>query len=225
MLLIRFNPHEYKNKVKGENIPADGNIFTTGDPRDQRMANLRELIMWGLGMPSPQCTGLAPMKQGITVAFAYYDKWYNDAPGDPTQPIHYHHYKSLPSYRTDVYAASGRFKRLDKRLIFLDPTWWDTVGIVRDEEKAKTLNPFLLMPQAVRDMIREALGPAPQPVPAPPPPAPPPPPPAPAPQPPRRNPPRGQPPPAQPPAVQPPRRNPPRGARPGGGVGVRRYSV
>jgi hypothetical protein len=175
IMLIRFNPHEYKNKTVQEADQA--NVFTVEPSRDVRMANIRELVLWGLGesdrVPPPPAI---PADQQITIVFAYYDKWYADAPGDPVQPIHYHHYKDLMHYKSDVNAGSGRYKRLKDRMMFLDFNWWKYPNPqLHDEERTASLNPFSTLENDAKQFIRQALDVVVQP---PPPPAP------------RRNPPR-----------------------------------
>jgi hypothetical protein len=185
IMLIRFNPHEYKNKTlqEGEQV----NVFTVEPSRDVRMANIRELVLWGLGESDRV---IMPANVQITIVFAYYDKWYLDAPGDPVQPIHYHHYKDLTHYKSDVNAGSGRYRRLKDRMMFLDFNWWRYPNPqLHDEERTASLNPFSTLENDAKQFIREALdanvqGPAPPPPPVQPPPAPP------LPPAPRRNPPR-----------------------------------
>jgi hypothetical protein len=93
ILIIRFNPHEYKNKTKHDVDANAPNVYTIGVERNERMYNLGELILWAYGKNSNK-NEMAPMKPGITIAFAYYDKWYSgDTPANPWPPIHMHNYK------------------------------------------------------------------------------------------------------------------------------------
>ena len=94
-VLIRLNPHEYKDKemVHGRGEP---NVFTTLPSRDTRMANVAQIVLWALGKPGPG--GLGPVKRGVTIVFCYYDRWYMDAPGDPAKPVHLHRYRPIEAY-------------------------------------------------------------------------------------------------------------------------------
>lgn len=203
IVLIRLNPHEYKDKerVHGGGEP---NVFTTEPSRDTRMAQVGQIIMWALGRPGSN-PNIPKLRDGITIFFCYYDKWYMDAPNDPAMPIHMHHYRDLEAYARDVDAASGKNIPIQNRKIFLNPVWWDFDGAGagagaggrRDTETTVSLNPFTPLPRDVRERLTGMLhGDAPAPVPAPAP--------APAPAP-----------------VPAPRRNPNRRARPprGGGGG------
>lgn len=106
ILLIRLNPHEYVNIPKS-NKKNLLNVYTTLPKRDDRMANIRDLVLWGLGN-LPGSTQIDPIKPGITIAFAYYDRWYEDTrPVAVNQDIHYHHFDSLRDYLTDVNRAAG----------------------------------------------------------------------------------------------------------------------
>ncbi len=103
ILIIRLNPHEYINVPKERN---QLNVYTTEPKRDDRMASIRELVLWGLGISHQNFN---PMKPGITIAFAYYDRWYDDVRGQPNQHIHYHHYATLRNYLNEVNRAAGNF--------------------------------------------------------------------------------------------------------------------
>ena len=127
ILIIRFNPHEYKNKTKHDVDANAPNVYTIGVDRyellmlptqfgcwlqfsnnhaesvdltwnllmsrNERMYNLGEMILWAYGKNSNK-NEMAPMKPGITIAFAYYDKWYaGDTPANPWPPIHMHNYR------------------------------------------------------------------------------------------------------------------------------------
>lgn len=58
IVFIRFNPHEYRNKDKEDERAALPHEFmdsyTTLPSRDERFANIRNLIIWGLGLQWPQ---------------------------------------------------------------------------------------------------------------------------------------------------------------------------
>jgi len=104
ILMIRFNPHE-RIEIPKSNKQKLPNVFTLEPSRNQRMAYIRELVLWGLGLP---VNHHFPIKPGITIAFAYYDRWYEDETWIKSQDIHYHHFDSLRDFLTDVNRAAGK---------------------------------------------------------------------------------------------------------------------
>lgn len=106
------------------------------------------------------------MKPGITIAFAYYDKWYSgDTVDDPWPPIHMHNYRDRRAYLSEVHGASGNNILLHKREMFKNNTltWWQCTNAAQrivPSETTRVLNPFARFTDETKAHVRELLGPA-----------------------------------------------------------------